>query len=220
MFAIQLLGACGVTAPPPEGILFRSENFFRAIEDGFVVAPVGGITLVTERAATIALFTNEFHAALVDALPGTVLTSPEKTLYLQSRAGEEAQSRFHALMRQIVRGDSLLDEELALVSGDIQHRYLLVSWMHESVIEGIQDTNYDDYGTVDNSMEVRRFTYEEVKGRVEAVVVDLQGNEILWRGAVYYTTARHYGEDGGIRKELERTRALAAVRLANYVAQL
>ena len=215
-----MLGACGATSPPPEGILFRSENFFRAIEDGFVVAPAGGGTLVTERAAAIAFFTNEFYSGLSDALPGTPLTSPEKTLYLQSRGGEEARSRFMALLGQLTRGEPLVDEDLAAVSRDVQHRYLLMSWMNEDVSEGIQDTNFDDYGTVDNSMEVRRFTYEEVNGRVEAVVLDLQENEILWRGAADYKTARLYGEDGGIRKELERTRALAAVRLANYVAQL
>ena len=54
----------------------------------------------------------------------------------------------------------------------------------------------------------------------EAVVLDLREGEVLWRAAVEYKTARLYGEDGGIRKELERTRASAANRLADYVVQL
>ena len=218
--AVLFLGACGVTAPPPEGILFRSENYFRAVDEGLIVAPVAGLTLVTDAAEATAFFTNEFFSALTGTLPDTPLTSPGTTLYLQEREGEDAQARFRALRQALIEREELVAGELAAISRDLEHRFLLVSWIDEEVSEGIQETNFDDYGTVDNSMEVRRFTYEEVKGRAEAVVLDLRENVVLWRGAVEYKTARLYGEDGGIRKELERTRATAAIRLAEYVAQL
>ena len=92
--------------------------------------------------------------------------------------------------------------------------------MQEGVSEGIDDTAYDDYGTVQSGEDVRRFAYEKVHGRATAVVVDLWENEVLWRGAVDYATARLYGDDGGILKELDRTRADASVRLAEYFSQL
>jgi hypothetical protein len=220
VLGILYLGACGVTAPPPEGILSRSENYFRAIDEGLGVAPVGGVTLVTDAAEATALFTNEFYSALVGFLPHTPLTSPGTILYRQKRGGEAAQVRLRSVRRALILGEEMGADDLASVSRDLEHRYLLVSWIDEGVTEGIQETNFDDYGTVDNSMEVRRFTWEEVKGRAEAVVLDLLENEIIWRGVVQYKTARNYGEDGGIRMELDRTRANAAIRLAEYVAQL
>ena len=164
---ILWLGACGATSPPPEGVRFRSENFFRVIENGFVVAPVGGDKLVTDPDEATAFFAGRFYAALTGALPGTPITSPETTRYLHNREGEAAHSRFQALQLQLVEGDSLQDAALAAVAEDIQQRYILVSWMSEEIVEAIQETSYDDYGSVRNSEDVRRFAYQEVKGRAD-----------------------------------------------------
>lgn len=67
---------------------------------------------------------------------------------------------------------------------------------------------------------MRRFAYEEVQGRATAVVLDLWENEVLWRGAADYSTARLYGDDGAIRRELDKTRAAAANRLAEFMSLL
>lgn len=219
LLTVSLTG-CAATRRAPDGIIFRSENWYLAAEQGFVVAPVLGVRVVTDPSEVSASFTNEFHLAVITAMPGTPLVSPEKALHMLDTGGEEAQERFRSLRMQLLRGELPPAGELTAIGMDLQHRYLLVGWMIEGVDEGIQQVQYDDYGTVNNSIDVRRFTYEQVNGRATAVVLDLWEAEELWRGIVDYETARLYGEDGGIRRELDRTRAAAAVRLADYLGQL
>lgn len=218
--ALLGLTGCASTARIPDGIQFRSENWFRAVESGFVVAPTSGVQTVSDPADAAAVFTNHFYPALMVSLPGSELVAPEPCLYRLRKAGDAAMERFGAVRQALVDGTDPDQEVLSALSADLEHRYLLVSWINEGLSEGIDDTAYDDYTTVRHSEDVRRFAYEKVQGRATAVVLDLWENEVLWRGAADYQTARLYGDDGAIREELAKARGAGAVRLAEYFSQL
>lgn len=214
------LAGCSATARVPDGIEFRSENWFLAAESGFMVAPTTSVRVVTDPAETAAFFTNHFYSAVRNSLPGSPLSSPDQMMYRLESGEEGALGRFMSLRRTLTVREELDTDLLPAISRDLRQRYLLVSWLVEGISEGIDDMVHDVYATVEHSEDVRRFAYEKVQGRATAVVVDLWQSEELWRGAVDYETARLYGDDGAIRKELERTRGTAAIRLADFLAQL
>jgi hypothetical protein len=214
------LAGCTATAQIPDGVEFRSENWYQAIESGFAVAPTSALQTVTEPTDATAKFTNHFHLGLLTSLPGTSLVSPSTTLYRLETDGEQAFGHFHAARRALAEGQPTDRADLLALSRALEHRYLLLSWIDEGVAEGIDDMVHDVYSSVESSEDVRRFAYEEVQGRATAVVLDLWENEVLWRGAADYSTARLYGDDGAIRRELDKTRAAAAQRLAGFMSLL
>ena len=184
--AMVFLVACTATARVPDGIQFRSENWYQAAESGFVVAPTAELQVVTAGGEAAATFTNHLYFELRGTMPGTPLVSPERALYLLGRADEEAADRLTATRMALVRDEPLDPDRLTVLRGE----------------------------------EVRRYTYERVYGQLTGVVIDLWQDEILWRGWADYQTARLYGEDGGIRKELERSRRAATIRLADFLGRL
>jgi hypothetical protein len=199
------LTGCTATKPPPDGIQFRSDSWSLAAESGFAVAPFAAIPGIADPAEAAALFTNEFYAALLVSLPGTALTSPSETLGRINATGDDARSRIRS-------------EKLASISRDVQHRYLLVSWLDEDVSEGVQG-GYDVYHRGQHEVVAGGYAYEEVKGQASAVVLDLWVNEILWRGMVLYETDLREGNEDDVRGKLDRTRTAAAVRLAGFFAE-
>ena len=215
---ILLLASCAATKPPPDGIQFRSDNWSLAAESGFAVAPFAAIPGVADPAETAALFTNEFYSALLVSLPGTVLTSPSETLHRLNATGNDAHSRFRSLRRKLYRHQELVPEQLASISRDVQHRYLLVSWLDEGVSAGVQG-GYDVYHLGHHEVVGGGYTYEEVTGQASAVVLDLWVNEILWRGMVRYKTDLLDWNEGEVRKGLNLTRTAAAIRLADCFGQ-
>jgi hypothetical protein len=218
--AVVLLVGCASTAKIPDGVEFRSENWFRAAESGFVVAPTSAVHVVEDAGIASADFTNHFYPALLTTLPGTELISPDLTLYRLESGDREGLHHFVAVRSSLAEGLEPDAQTLVALSRDLEHRYLLVSWLEESISEGIDDTAYDDYTTVQHGEEVRRYAYEKVDGRARAVVLDLWEDEVLWRGSVEYQTAQLYGSDGSIRGELERARGAAAIRLAECLGQI
>ena len=216
--AIPLLAGCVATTMPLDGTQFRSENWSLAAESGFVVSPPVAIPGVVDPVEAAALFTNEFYSALLISLPGTRLTSPSQTLDMLNATGSDAHARFRALRRKLYRNEDLGSEELASISRDVQHRFVLVGWFDERVS---QETQGGGYSIVHQEQgDVELFTYEQVNGRATAVVLDLWVNEILWRGMVDYKTNRVDDDGGGLREELDLTRIGAAIRLADCLGQL
>jgi hypothetical protein len=212
------LTGCTATKPPPDGIQFRSDSWSLAAESGFAVAPFAAIPGIADPAEAAALFTNEFYAALLVSLPGTALTSPSETLGRINATGDDARSRIRSLRRKLYQNQKLAPEKLASISRDVQHRYLLVSWLDEDVSEGVQG-GYDVYHRGQHEVVAGGYAYEEVKGQASAVVLDLWVNEILWRGMVLYETDLREGNEDDVRGKLDRTRTAAAVRLAGFFAE-
>lgn len=214
-----LLAGCATTSAPTDGIQFRSENWPLAADSGFAVAPsvaVAGVNDPGEAAEAAVLFTNEFYAALLVSLPGASLRSPAQTLGMLDATGGNARARLQSLRRDLYRDTALVPEELASISRDVQHRFLLVGWLDEGVSE---ETKGGGYEFDSSGRAVRPLTYNLVEGRATAVVLDLWVNEVLWRGAVNYKANRVDGNADTIRKELNRTRVSAAIRLADFVGQ-
>ena len=212
------LAGCSATAQVPEGIEFRSENWYRAAESGFVVAPSSTIQAVTDPTDAAVTFTNSFYPALRASLSGTTLASPDDMLYRVERANEEGVDLARKVRQALVEGQPTDPADLTALSRVIEHRYLMVSWIEESAVGGVDsDMVSSVYSSVGSSEDVRRFSHEKVEGRATAIVLDLWENEVLWRGAVNYGTAELYGNDGAIRRELEKARAEAGVRLAEFV---
>jgi hypothetical protein len=220
ILGILALGGCAATAPNPEAVLFRSDHWPEVVEAGFVVAPVAGVNVLNEVAEPTAFFTGEFFAALQQSLPGTPLVSPDEVFSILSGAGENAHARLRSLQRRLVREEKLDPVELATISRELQHRYLLMAWMDEGVAEGIHRTDLDDYRAFDDSMEVHRFPTEELHGHITAVLLDLQTNELILRGEVDYESVGLEDSDGGIQSEAMRARASAAIRLADLMTRL
>jgi hypothetical protein len=215
---VLVLAGCTATAQVPDGLEFRSENWYQAIESGFVVAPVWPVSAVTDPEAAAATFTSQFFVALNTSLPGTSLASPDDARYRLRKAGEETVDRADNVREALIAGQPVDPADLTELSRALEHRYLMMSWMEEGVDEGIDEMVHDVYSSVESSEDVRRFAYEKVTGRATAVVLDLWENEVLWRAAADYSTARLYGDDGAIRRELAKTREAAATRLAEFVS--
>lgn len=220
IFCSLAIGGCASTAPETEGLIFRSDHWPVVAEAGFVVAPVAGVNVLNESAEPTALFTREFFAALEQALPGTPLVSPGEMYSRLSGAGENAHARIRSLLRRLVREEDLDETELATISREVQHRYLLIAWIDEGVAEGIHKTNLDDYAAFGPGMDVHRYSTDELHGRATAVLVDLQENEVISRGVVDYESLGLEDADGGTAREVQRTRNSAAIQLANLMTGL
>ena len=220
IFITLVVGACAATAPEPEHARFYAEEWPGIAEAGFAVAPIAGVNLLDSSPAAAEFFTDEFYATLQQSLPGTRLTSPDEMYSLLSLSGDDAQARFRSLQRRVVREQEFDLDELAAISRDLQHRYILLGWIDEGVAEGIHKTNLDDFRAFNYSMGVHRYPTEELHGRAIAIMVDLLEGKVVIHRTVDYESAGMTGAEGEVRREVERTRAAAAIRLADRVTSV
>jgi hypothetical protein len=197
--------------------VFYEQEWPNIVEAGFAVAPVAAVNLLDESPAAAGFFTDEFYNTLQQSLPGTRLSSPDEMFSSLSLVGDNAHARFRSLRRRVVREQEFVPAELAAISRDIEHRYVLVGWMDEGVGEGIHKTNLDDFRAFNYSMGVHRYPTEELHGRAIAIMVDLQEARVIMHRTVDYESSGLAGTDREIRREVERTRAGAAIRLADMV---
>jgi len=204
---------------PSDGIEFRADNWSLVVESGFTVAPASAIPDISNPAEAAALFTNEFYDALLIALPETPLKSPYQTLQKLDAAGGSAHARVQSLRRRLYSEKDLTPEELAAISRDLEDRYLMVSWFEEAASDGVQGVRVTTPGGGQYETTEYGPTYSEVAGQATGVVIDLWMNEILWRGVAHYTTERLYVKDGEAESEVDRTRASAAIRLAEFTRE-
>ena len=190
-----VVGACAATAPEPDHTRFYMEEWPDIVETGFAVASVAAVNLQDESPAATSFFSDEFYNTLQQSLPGTRLTSPDEMFSSLSLVGDDAHARLRSLRRRVVREQEFVPEELAAISRDLQHRYILIGWMDEGVGEGIHKTNLDDFRAFNYSMGVHRYPTEELHGRAIAIMVDLQGGRVVMHRTVDYESAGLTGTD-------------------------
>ena len=224
VLAAWIIAGCATNKAPADGTQFRADNWALVVDAGFAVAPPLAQPGVTRPAEAAALFANEFYAALLISMPRTQFKPPDQTLELLNESGAGAHARLRSLCGKLYRNDELVHEELVALSRDVQHRFLLVGWIEEEASEESAGGGYYFYGH-DNqrgsteSVPLAPLTYDEVNGQAVAVILDLWEDDVLWRGTVAYKTTRNDSEDDDIAEGLDRTRAAAAIRLADCVGE-
>ena len=217
------LGGCAPAQIPEDGTTFRAEGCDAALEEGFAITPLVAAPRIVDAREATALFTNEFFAALEAVLPGSDLDSPRQTLYRLDAQGSGAHARVRSLRRRLAQHESLDHEELRAIERVVRRRYVLVGWIEEATSEVSSGGGYYSHGAGDaprgtsERAIVTPLTYTQVTGTVVAVIVDLREDVILWSATIDYETDRGDGQTGDLEEGLERTRAAAAIRLAEQV---
>jgi len=213
------LASCTGGTRPSDGIHIRSDDWPTAAAYGFAVSPIAANALVIDSAEAAASFTNGFYAALLVSMSGATLVSPSQTLGRLNAAGPDAHSRLRSVRAKLYQNDPIAPEVLRSLARDVQHRYLLVGWLEEGELESVQGQEISTPGGGTQNTVVHGFIYAEVDGLAAAVILDLQTSEIMWRGTATYDTGLLYGKEGENREQLDRTRAAAAMTLADYISQ-
>ena len=197
-----------------------------ASESGFAVTPIIAAHDVVDADEVTALFTNELFASLQGWFPENALITPYDTLERLDANGPGAWTRLRAVRRALHQRKPLDPEVLETLSRDLGHRFVLVGWLEETASEVTQGGGYYSYGAGDaergSGVErtvVDPLRFQKVTGSAVAVVLDMLEDEVLWRGFVSYETDLDDDADGNFGQALDRTRASAAVRLADQIVE-
>lgn len=181
-----------MTAPPEEGVLFRSHVYPQIIESGIAVAPVAYNSPRKDSGDITSFLTQQLTSALYVGWTGGPFIPPEEVLAHANAAGPEGRERLQEFHRARIRAEPLLEEDCTAISRLILHRFLLLSWAEEELEEGLEESDRDvvEYGFADD---VRRLRWERVRGHIRGVVVDLWEAETVWEGVAPYSTDVLYG---------------------------
>jgi len=208
--AVVVLGACAST-PRSERVgatVEVSPDFGRVLEATLAVAPtVPGPTTATLHGdlRRVAL---ELHDHLYAGLPATRLVGPDSV----GARLETGDVGLRPLVRRLALGDRLLPADGEPLRRALGQRYVLLTWIAETVVTGSErprtDLDVSDFNT-DQGLA----SYRRIEGALHGAVVDLERAEVLWRAREPYR-GRPVFDDAPFGTELDRLRASAATTLA------
>ena len=145
------------------------------------------------------------------------IRTPVRAAALIESAPRADRGRFESIVESLAAGEPPAAEELVQLSRVFQHRFLLVSWASEGGAGGYDVVLNLDDDTTDNVMELQRYAYQGIAGRLEGAVLDLWEDRILRKVAVKYRSGKLYGDRNAVIDEIETTRAAAAMRFADLL---
>ena len=213
--ALLLVGGCG-SSGPDKGVLVRSPTYGTLLEAGMAVAPVAFVERSVGTAEVTRLLSDELFANLVVSVPRAPLVAPDEVAArLEAGGGTDL---LRGVRRALDGGGVPTGEDLLALSRVVQHRFLFLPWVEERTGTGAETGASGDYTEQGFANEVQRTAYSRVEGTLEAAVLDLWENEVVWRGVTEYRTDRLYGDPEVREAESERARVGGAARLAALFA--
>ena len=212
------LGGCASTAPKTDSDLIDPDGWSEMLVTGLAVAPVAGANVITGSADAAAFFSDELDAALRNALPGTPVVSSDEVYARLAESGADAEARLRSLRRRLVRELDLDADELAAIAGDIDERFLLVVFMDEGAVDGVQRTKLDDLEAFSYSMDTHGYPTGELRGHANGFLLDLQTATLVWETNVEYQSENLATAQEDARRVIEQTRADAVFRLSEALA--
>jgi len=213
-----LLGACSSTAPDTDSDLMDADGWATMLATGLAVAPVAGANVITGSADAAAFFSDELDQALRNALPGTPVTSSDEVYARLEASGANAQARLRSLRRRLVRDLDLDASELTALASDIDERFLLVVFMDEGSVDGVQRTKLDDLEAFSYSMETHGYPTGELRGQAIGYLLDLQLASRVWETNVKYESENLATAQRDAMRVIDETRADAVFRLSEALA--
>ncbi len=192
-----LLGACAPGQGLRTEVIFASDRLPEAFERGFAVAPAAHLRSVSDSADVAAEVSNALYLECMTQLRGVDIIAPDLVLQRLGEAGDSGLEGFRQLRRRLVREEAIGSESTRDLGAVIHERYILVAWVDEREVVGLEDLP-GDYVDVDFSVDVRRASYAQLEGKLVGCLVDLEAGELLWRARVRYRSERDFsGEKGG-----------------------
>ena len=213
-----LLGACASSAPDTDSDLLDPDGWSAMLSTGLAVAPVAGANVITGSADAAAFFSDELDAALRNALPGTRVISSDEVYARLEAGGADAQARLRSLRRRLVRELDLDANELAAIATDVGQRFLLVVFMDEGAVDGVQRTKLDDLEAFSYSMDTHGYPTGELRGRAIGHLLDLQAGTRIWETTVRYESENLATAGQNAMRLIDETRADAVFRLSEALA--
>lgn len=218
LLAAGTLSACSSSVPDTSSELDDPDAWATMQDTGLAIAPVAGANVVTASVDAAVFFADELHGRLEIALPGTPVTPSGVIFGRLEDEGPDAHSRLRSLRRRLVREEALDVPELAALGQDVRERFLLVVFMDEGAIDGVQRTKLDDYRAFSYSMDTHGYPTGELRGVAVGFLLDLQEANRVWRGEVEYESTNLATAGKNARRLIDETRADAALRLSEALA--
>jgi hypothetical protein len=180
------------------------------------VAPVGHADPVQDAGVIAAELSNQLTTALLVAWESGFVP-PDQILAGLRVGGEAATEKFRRF-----RLDRMLDRELdagdcAELSRIVQHRYLLLTWVHEEIATGLEE-NSTDYTSAGFAKDVARLHYDRIHGVLTGVLVDLWQAELLWEARATYDTPKVYSGAAPAAEELAKARDQGVLEFVRLLA--
>jgi hypothetical protein len=194
--ALVGLGACASGQGLRTEVLYSSENLRASMASGFALAPTAHLKPVADSATVAAIFSNALYIESMTQLRGIDVVSPDFVLDRLGRVGDPALEQFRQLRRRLVRDERVPESLTRAVQAVVGERILLVSWVDEEQLVGLEDMP-GDYVDANFSVDVRRASYSQLDGEVVGCLIDLQESRVLWKARAHYRSGRNFsGADG------------------------
>lgn len=213
-----ILGACSSSVPGTRSDLMDPDGLSAMLKTGVGVAPVAATNVITGSADAAALFSDELDAALRNSFPGTPVTSSDDVYVRMEEAGNDSHARLRSLRRRLIRELELDARELASISGDVGERFLLVVFVDERTVDGVQRTELDDYRAFSYYMATHGQPTGELRGEAMGFLLDLESAKRVWKAHVEYQSENLTATEGDADRIIKEARADAAIRLTEALA--
>ena len=122
------------------------------------------------------------------------------------------------IRRRLVRDLDLDQSELTAIANDIDQRFLLVVFMDEGSVDGVQRTKLDDLEAFSYSMETHGYPTGELRGQAIGYLLDLQSASRVWETNVKYESKNLATAQQDAMRVIDETRADAVFRLSEALA--
>jgi hypothetical protein len=210
-----LLAACATQRVAETGILHRSPNFPLVLDSGMAVAPVGHADSVHDAGDVAAFLSNQLTTALLVGWESSFVP-PDQVLASLRLSGEAGLESFRAFRLARMRNQPLAAADCTALSRIVQHRYLLLCWVHEELQSGMEE-NSTDYTSAGFAKDVARLHYDRVRGELTGVLVDLWQAELLWQGRSGYLTQKVYAGAEQAEEEMAAARDAGVLDLVRLL---